>query len=517
MKAKIIRLTILALFVSSPAWSDYAKLRQDIDSYTHSAYAKSKIEMPQSSESGIISEQSGANDTFEKEKQMLLSEGTGWIKKLEPGFEQSSFYPVSPKVMKKYLPAAKNRTKAAAFLKKRVSLKDLEILSLIRNPGIKAWKKRLRGSFDRYSQTARLDDIIRKYGAFTNGSMTGIGPMKGKDPAKMKFPYPGILSLKGQIVNQDAKAVWESLEASRRDVVTGIRKTYWNIVYVNKDIMITKETLNLLDDLETVVNTRYKSGGTGFQNVIKVTIRQKILKEKLVTLRKARLNLYAKLFELIDLPPDTRPGPLTTVNPVMSHTALSPLYKKALSNRQELLKMRAKIGKSERMIEMAETMILPGYTSNLSFYENDQYKTSGTWAKKEAFSTRTSVSRGAGLPKKPWIGTQDAWLNEARHNLYAMRNDLKKAEAATMKMVRDKWFGLDRALREVTLYKKSILSLSKSALDVSIRGYESGTVPFVDVIDSYTDWFKIRLALERKRSDIGVARAELIRVVGASL
>jgi outer membrane protein TolC len=61
------------------------------------------------------------------------------------------------------------------------------------------------------------------------------------------------------------------------------------------------------------------------------------------------------------------------------------------------------------------------------------------------------------------------------------------------------------------------VKLSQSALDVSTRGYESGTVSFADVIGSYTIWLKASLTLDRKRSDYGIAWAELEQVVGTSL
>jgi outer membrane protein TolC len=116
----------------------------------------------------------------------------------------------------------------------------------------------------------------------------------------------------------------------------------------------------------------------------------------------------------------------------------------------------------------------------------------------------------------PWYGTNDAYLRQTRQRLLALREDLKQAEARTLTMVRKAWFELDRAKREMSLYQKTVINLSQSALDVSTRGYESGNVTFADVIDSYTIWLEARLAFERKRSDLGIAWAELERILGTS-
>ena len=179
--------------------------------------------------------------------------------------------------------------------------------------------------------------------------------------------------------------------------------------------------------------------------------------------------------------------------------------------------MRFRIAKMERMIEMAETMILPGYTLGLSLYADEAVNQVGSLAKKETFMNTTTASVGAGLPKMPWYGTQDAYLFETRKKLSALREDLKNAEAKTATAIRQAWFELDRSVREWRLYKNSVVKLSQAALDVSSRGYEAGSDSFSDVIGSYTLWLKANLALERRRADVGITFTELQRTVGASL
>jgi outer membrane protein, heavy metal efflux system len=82
---------------------------------------------------------------------------------------------------------------------------------------------------------------------------------------------------------------------------------------------------------------------------------------------------------------------------------------------------------------------------------------------------------------------------------------MEKAEAATRTMVRNAWFTLDEARRQAALYRNTIISLSKDALDVTNREYESGKVPFADAIGAYQDWLDVNLTLQRKRSDMGIA------------
>ena len=275
--------------------------------------------------------------------------------------------------------------------------------------------------------------------------------------------------------------------------------------------------VNLLRYLEKVANSRYEAGKTSYQDVIKVRINRETLEEDLITLSERQRNLESEIRAMLNFTPRDPLGSPRLIRHPDSFPSLDTLYPIALDRRQELRRLRARIGKMERLIEMVETMILPPYTLNFSLYEDEAVTMVGTTAVKESFPTIIESFRGAGLPKTPWFGTEDAYLRETRQKLRALREDLKKAEVATNTMVRNAWFMLDRARRETALYRDEVVKLSRSALDVSTRGYESGNVSFADVIDSNTIWLKANLTLERNRSDLGIAWAELERVTGTQL
>jgi len=266
-----------------------------------------------------------------------------------------------------------------------------------------------------------------------------------------------------------------------------------------------------------VATTRYGAGKTSYQDVVKIRIGREKLQEQLATLKEQRVNLESELLSLMDLRPGTSMGWPDTPSPPVSIPQLDRLYALALEKRQELNRMRAMVGKMERMVEMAESMIQPAFSQNYSLYTDEAVLQVGSAAMKPAFATTVSPVRGKGLPKNAWFGIQDTYLKETRRKLEALRADLSAAEARTRLMVRMGWFELDRARRERSLYKDRLLELSQTSLDVSTQAYESGSVSFADVINSYNEWLDVNLAGQRRNSDVGVARAELERRVGTIL
>ena len=510
-------LGFLILLTAFPVYGGYREMKSSLEEYRPPSYVRRRANPPER----VPIPEPGADtgrDAFETARQKLETMKERWAETLrEPEDTGIAFVQPDPDLMGRLRPVASSPAATVEELEETFSLETLEALTLLRNPGIESARNNVEATLESFSQVTHLDEILRQYSVFTEGLMTGVGPMRGAEPVRSRFPFPGVTALKGQAVDQAVRAAVEALEIARRDAVTDIRKAYWNLVYLRKAREITAETLGLFRNLESVADTRYRAGNTSFQDVIKIGIRTSILQEELTTLAERQRNLETVLLELMDLPPKSKVGRPADRTPAKTLPALDRLYALAGERRQELRRMRAMIGRSERMIEMAETMVLPPFTLEFSYYENTPIQQVGSAATRPSFPTSTDASRGSGLPKSPWYGKNDAWLRQTRQNLAALRANLRKAEAATDQMVREAWFALDKALRETALYENTVVGLSRSALDVSTRGYESGTVPFADVISSYSTWLDVRTSLARKQSDIGVARAELEQVVGTTL
>ncbi len=497
---------------ASPSPGGYRDLARDLESYRptplYEAYSSPAPAAPAAAPR--------ARDGFAAQVEALEAARGRWEKALQAGVPQAPFYLPDPARLERLRPAAGDDGAAARALGDGFALEDLEVLAWLRNPGVRAAERELRGALERYTQAWGLDEILRQYTAFTEALMTGVGPMKGREPVAMRFPFPGVLALKGEIVGQEVRAASESVELARRRAVTAARKAYWNLGFVIRARQITGQMVGLLERLEAVARTRYETGRTSFQDVIKVRIRRESLQEDLETLAQRAETLRARILEILDLPPATAVGAPAGEAPPAAVPELAPLYDLALERRQELRRLRAKVGKMERMIELAETRIYPAYSLNLSLYADEAVARVGTARTGEPFAVATTASMGAGLPKMPWYATGDAYVRETRQRLEALRARLRGAEARVRFEVRTAWSELDRAAREAALYGQSIVSLSQAALEVSTRGYETGKVGFADVTASYTTWLKANLTLARKRADLGVARAELDRAVGVA-
>ena len=420
-----------------------------------------------------------------------------------------------------------NKSKTIALtsrlLRNAPSLPLLEGIVLKRNGGIKAARAKVQAQMNAFTQVENLDQILYRYSAFTEALMNGVGPMKGSEPISKAFPFPGISALKGEAAAQSVAIAQAELGMAEREAITAMRKAFWKGIYLDRAYTITSETLDLFRKLHQVADSLYRSGKTSFQDVIKITIKLNLLEENIISIHENRLNIKADMLALMDLPQDVSlgmsgfpVGTLRSSSPSNTVPSISNLYAMALENRQELIKIRAMSAKMERMLEMAETMILPEFDPGFSRYDDKAVVQVGSAAMKSAFATTISPSMGAGSPVKPWLGTGIPWLEQTRKEVVSLRHTLENSEAETRRMVRSAWSELDKAIRSARVYGDTILDLSSNALEVSTREYESGRLTFSEVTGSYSEWLNTRLSHAGAIRDMGITRAELQRVTGTS-
>ncbi|MBI5016229.1 MAG: TolC family protein [Deltaproteobacteria bacterium] len=519
MKTTAALLAAAAALAGVSAQAGYRDLSRELDAYEPPALYRSQVGGKPGTD--VRPGSPASDDEFRAQIARLREVESRWEKALTEPTAEDSFYTPAASQLEVLRPAATDATAAEKALADGFSLETLEALTLLRSPAVRSKERELRAALAGYSQVENLDSILRQYTIFTASLMAGVGSAENPDAPALKFPFPGVLALKGEIVTQDARAAREGVEAARRDAVTAVRKAYWELLYARAAQEITGGMLDLLDNLKSAASARYSAGETTFQDVVKIGIEREKAKEELKTLGEEQRNREAEIREVLSLPPVVAIGAPAARAPNRAAVKEKGLYPEAKAKRQELRAMRAMIGRMERMLEMAETMIYPGFSLNLSLYERDEVSRIGAGAAMGeaagSFPVVTTASMGAGLPKMPWFGKDDAYLRETRQRIGALQKDLEMTEASTALSVREAWFRLDKALREEALFGDRVVSLSQAALEASTRGYRAGKVMFSDLIESYTGWLQANLALERAKADTGVARAELEAVVGATL
>jgi outer membrane protein TolC len=458
---------------------------------------------------------------------MLRERQSEWIKALTEPHPVDAFLIPDAALLETLRPAAKDLTLTAKALAGPLTVETLEALVLLRNPKIQSKEGEFKAVLEGYSQAEDLDTVLRRYAGFTKGVMTGVGGMTNPDPMIFKFPFPGVLALKGEIVTQEAQAAWEEVEVTRRDAVTAIRRDHAELLYVHQALAITRSQLKLLVTLHEAVSARYEAGKTSFKDLTSISVEQEKVSEELITLGEERKNSESLIRAALSLPEPIDIGIPVHPKPIRGTAKLEKLYTLATASRQELKAQRALLGRTERMLELAETMVYPAFSQELTLFEGDAISRieggglqSGARSplsmagSNGSFPVTATASNGSGLPKMPWFGTDDAYLRQTRLRIDSLKKELEAALAATTLGVRKAWFAVDKAKREAALYRERVIPLTKANLDAATQGYAADQLGFAELIESANAWLGATLALARAESDLLVAQAELSAAVG---
>jgi len=510
MIKKAISVVLLMMLSVSPLFADYDRFKTEAEAYKPPQNFFQKGQSPSEETSPAVVGDPVPAEIVDPLKQQHSNLGNkeGTINELMD---------MDAEQVKKAVVTAADTQKVEIRVGKTAVLSELQAYALLRYPGIEAARKKVIAELQSFDQVANLDDSLRQYSAFTKALNNKVGPVKGKESVKMAFPSPGISALKGRVLDAQVGIFLEQEAIVKRQVLRDITSAYWDLLYTEQSTRIIQETIMAFQRLKNVATVLYKSGKTSFQDVIKINIKLAEFQERLMTLKSKRFVIQSRLLELLNLPPDTTIGRAVQADLPLEAPAIRTLYPIAREYRQELLALRFKITKVSAMVEMSETMLEARSSLGLSMADTNFINTTGTGSEKSAFPEQTMAAMKNNSPVPAWYGVSQPWLEQTRQTLLSFKEELKAKENATDRMVRNAWFKTDKNRREFILYRDRILALSKSALDVSTKEYESGAIPFSQAIDSYTYWLKVKLLIAEKRSRFAKAFADLENVVGKKI
>jgi outer membrane protein TolC len=405
---------------------------------------------------------------------------------------------------------------AAEALFPRVSLSDLEALAVTRSPAVLSASRSLRATLEQYGQVTALDDVLRRYASGTGSLMTGLGGAMG-DSVRARFPFPGMLALKGEIVTQDAKAAREDLARARRDALAEARRFYWGLDYAHREVALLGEINSLLRQSVEAVRAGYESGKGPLADIATAQVELEKNLTELATAAGERGVIETGLRSLLALPREAVlgiPGGTEPLPPAGDPAVLAAL---ALDRRQELRRLRAEEARMERMLQMAELEVVPGFSLDLSLFENSPLEQSGTMAMAEPFPAAIPAAAGIGTPVRAFSGRTAGYVRETRERLAALREEIRGAEQSTVARVREAWFAYDRALREERLWAQRVVELTRLGSETMERSYRAGRVTLPAALESARVARESALTAARRRADAGQAWAALEATIGAPL
>ena len=379
----------------------------------------------------------------------------------------------------------------------------------LNNPALREAFQEWKAALERVPQVEALPDPRFSLGYLIQEIETRVGPQEWRAGLKQTFPWFGKLDLKGDMVALRAQAAWQRFHAEKLHLFHRVKKAYAEYFYLSRAIEVTRKHRDLVEYLEEVARTQYRTGIAPHSAVIKAQVERGKLEDRLASLkdlkdaRAARLN--AALGRRADAP---LPWPVT-----LSQERVKIRSEKLMAQLREsnprLKALRRNVERAESAVDLAELRYYPDITAGLSYMYTDSAIMSGVDdSGKDPILATLSIN----LPL--WW---DAYRAGEREKLSRLRSARRKLEDRTRKLEAElelAAYGVQDARRKINLYGDSLIPQARESLEATRASFKAGDADILALLDAERMLLEFRLERERAVADHLQSVAKLEMLVG---
>lgn len=383
------------------------------------------------------------------------------------------------------------------------------ILGASRNPMLQAERKRWLASIETLPQATSLPDPMAQAGFQMQSVETRVGPQEFNAGLTQSLPWWQKLWARGKSAEIQAAIAQLKYETALRDLVIQIKDSYYELYYLDRAIAITQKIESLLRDEAILGYQELLVGRTQLNESFRAESWAAQLGYDRILLDEQRRAQAERFRALLNLPPDTPIGEVTTCPLYDPVDDITPLYQRA-EDYAEILKIRGlEIVKSKYDVFLAQLSRVPDIALGLNFIN-------------------TGAARMAGVGdsgKDPFIGlfsmNLPIWEQRNRALIHEKEAVAEAMEQQAMNEVNDVRRGVARAYfaanltgRLVHLYADTLLPQAESVMQQAELFFRNDQASFSSMIECTLAYHNFQLAYHRALADYGQSIGRLEQVIG---
>lgn len=380
------------------------------------------------------------------------------------------------------------------------------------NPRIKASKAKWEASTNRPSQEGSLPNPIIG-GRIKNVSFSEF--TLGEDPRSdiqafinQEIPFPGKLSSKEEIAQQESDAQGWLYDAVSRNVIADLKEAYFDWFFINKSIEITERNKELLLKFTKIAEVKYEVGMGIQQDVLKAQVEVSGFIERLELLAKRKEIVETRIKKILNRPLDSPLGEPEEIIKSELGISLDEITELTSENAPLLKSSSEIIDSKEESLNLAKKEYLPDFFLGATYFNRD----GGNGDLDDIWQ----VSLGLRVPLYYWrkekFGVREAAIevSEAQENYESTKNNL-------LFEVKDSYITATTAEKLVDLYQSGIIPQSTLSLESAISGYQVGDVDFLTLLNNLITLFNFELEYYQQLTEYQKALARIEEISAVEL
>lgn len=385
---------------------------------------------------------------------------------------------------------------------------------LERNPNVAAIRAKARAAKLKAPQARGLPDPVASATAFAKSPETRTGPQILTASFSQALPWHGKRGLKEQVALAEAIAVSHEVEGERLQLVTRVRRLYYELRFLERYKAITLDYVDHLRQHEEISRSRYATGTGSTQDVVKIQAEITQAESLVLGIDRRRVVLEAEMNALRD-----RPATIVIASAVLPVGKELDLDYPLLS--AQAATMRPEIAASDARIEKA---ILLGRLAEKEYKPDFRVGATYTWVEpRDDVAGRLMPPEGngddifgiqGGISIPVWRKKRAAAVEEAAAHEMEAREAKRELLAGIVSRVGDLLQQIPLTWQQLRLFEDILIVQAEESVQSGQSGYVAGNLNALDLLDAEHVLFEAHTAIARARADYAIRTAELEGEVG---
>lgn len=320
-----------------------------------------------------------------------------------------------------------------------------------------------------------------------------------------KLPWHGTRGLRQEVADARSEEAAGKVAATWSELATRIKQAWARYDYAAGSERLARQTLELLNGLERIAQTRYANGLGPQQDVIRIQLEQTRLQTELIALQNARHHSHVRLNVLL-----SRPGNAALAEPAAPRPMPAParLDESALLDRldarnPQLRMADANLRAADRQRELQYADRYPDVTLGVA-----PTRGNGSFA-------RWDLMLELNIPLQQ--STRRAREGEAEARRAAADSRRQSVLEQQRAALSEALSALDNARRTEHLIATRLLPQAQLSLDATLAAYETGKSGFAMLVQAQQQLLAIRQQRLRAQTDMQLALADIENLLGEEL
>ena len=180
------------------------------------------------------------------------------------------------------------------------ALDDYVLAAQKQNAGIRSAYHQWEAAVEQIAVAKGWPNPSLSFGYFLENVETAVGPQEYKVGLTQMIPWIGKLGTQGKVQTAQSEILFHRLQQKRLAVESQTKLVYYDYYFLEKAIEITRQNIDLVQNWEWVVQSKYKTAISSHLDVIKTQIELINLKDDLKSLEGKKRPLLQKFQEILN-------------------------------------------------------------------------------------------------------------------------------------------------------------------------------------------------------------------------